>query len=206
MSILDLLKQNPPTAEQCRETIRRLKDQQAFSAAALAEAESELSAALLAQAEGLTDNAGIAKARKDVAAASLALHEGGIALAAAEQRLDQVEGDDAQRQLTKNRKLIAELSEHRHKLALRFQKNAVELAVLVNQIEEATAEIFQLLPGKTDVTATMTSRADLHQAMRLQLARAGATPWSPGPFSPWELERRADLVSRIEQANEAIGI
>ena len=206
MSIIDLLKKNQPTVEQSRETVRRLQEEQTFAVAELAEAEAELSSALLAKAEGILDGAGIAKARKAVAEARQTLEETGIALVGAERRLDAAEGDDAVRQREQRRKQVKELCDHRHKLALRFQKLAVELAVVVDQTEEATSEIYSLLPGKVDLVAAMLHQPDLYAAMKEQLQRAQATPWSPSPLGQWEVDRRPDLVARIEAANVVLGV
>lgn len=206
MSILDLLKNNTPTLEQARATVERLRDEKIFAAASLAEAEAELSSALLAKAEGILDGAGITTARKAVATATQTVRETDIALAAAERRLDAAEGDSAEKELAKRRKQIAELCDHRHKLALRFQKLAVELAVVVDQTEEATSEIYSLLPGKVDLVAAMLHQPDLYAAMKEQLQRAQATPWSPSPLGQWEVDRRPDLVARIEAANVVLGV
>ena len=206
MSIIDLLKKNQPTVEQSRETVRRLQEEQTFAVAELAEAEAELSSALLAKAEGILDGAGIAKARKAVAEARQTLEETGIALAGAERRLDAAEGDSAAQELAKRQKQIKELCERRHKLALRFQKLAVELAVVVDQTEEATSEIYSLLPGKVDLVAAMLHQPDLYAALKEQLQRAQATPWSPSALGQWEIERRPDLVARVEAANVVLGV
>lgn len=206
MSIIDLLKKNTPTLEQARATVERLRDEQTFAAASLAEAEAELSSALLAKAEGILDGAGIAKARKAVAEATQAVQEASITLAAAERRLDAAEGENAEKEQAKRRKQIKALCEHRHGLALRFQKLAVELAVVVDQIEETTSEIYSLVPGKTDLAATLLQRPDLYAAMKEQLQRAQATPWSPSPLGVWEVERRPDLVARIEAGNAVLGV
>lgn len=206
MNVLELLKINLPSLEQSRETVGRLREEKVFVAAALTEAEAELAGALLAKAERITDGAGIPGARKRVADGKQQLREIELALVAAECRLEAAEGDDAAKELAKRQKQIKELCEHRHKAALKYQKLCVEVASVVRDIEDTTGELFSILPGKTDVTATMTSRADLYQAMREQLARSGGSPWSPGPFSAWELERRPDFLGRIEAANETIGI
>lgn len=204
MSIIDLLKKNQPTAQQSRETIRRLRDEQSFAMASLAEAEAELSSALLAKAEGILDGAGITKARKAVADATQAVREAGIALTAAEQRLEAAEGESAAQEIAKRKKRITELCQHRHTLALRFQKLAVEVAVVVDQVEETTSEIYSLLPGKTDTAAALLHQPDLYSAMKEQLQRAQATPWTPSPLGQWEIERRPDLVARIEAANAVL--
>ncbi|MBI2305760.1 MAG: hypothetical protein HYU78_00520 [Rhodocyclales bacterium] len=205
MSIIDLLKKNAPTLEQARATVERLRDERTFATASLAEAETELSSALLAKAEGILDGAGIAKARKAVAEATQAVQESTIALAAAERRLEAAEGDNAEKEQARRRKKIAELCEHRHKLALRFQKLAVELAVVVDQVEETTSELYSIVPGRTDLAASLLHRPDLFAAMKEQLQRAQATPWSPSVLGQWEVERRPDLVARIEAANLVLG-
>lgn len=204
MSIIDLLKKNQPTVEQSRETVRRLREEQTFAGAALAEAEAELSSALLAKAEGILDGAGITKARKAVADATQAAREAGIVLTAAEQRLEAAEGESAAQELAKRKKRISELCEHRHKLALRFQKLAVELAVVVDQTEETTSELYSIVPGNTDLAASLLHRPDLFAAMKEQLQRAQATPWTPSPLGQWEVERRPDLVARLEAANAVL--
>jgi hypothetical protein len=206
MNVLELLKINLPSLEQSRETVGRLREEKVFVAAALTEAEAELAGALLAKAERITDGAGIPGARKRVADGKQQLREIELALVAAECRLEAAEGDDAAKELAKRQKQIKELCERRHKLALRFQKLAVELAVVVDQTEEATSEIYSLLPGKTDITAALLGQSDLYAAMKEQLQRAQATPWSPSPLGQWEVDRRPDLVARIEAANVVLGV
>jgi hypothetical protein len=205
MSILDLLKGHKPTPEQAQATLERLHEEQREAQAWLIASEAELAAALLDKAEGVLDGAGIAKSRKAVADAKQAIQDAELTLACAERRLDAAAGDEAARLQAVRQKEVVALCKQRHALGLKYQKQAVDLASIVAQTEELTAEIYSLLPGNPDVTATLTSRADLYQAFREQLARAGATPWSIGPFSPWELERRPDLLARIEAANEMLG-
>ena len=204
MNVLELLKINLPTLERSRETVSRLREEKVFAAAALTEAEAELAGALLAKAERITDGAGVPAARKRVADGKQQLREIELALVAAECRLEAAEGEGAAQELAKRQKQIKELCDHRHKLALRFQKLAVELAVVVDQTEEATSEIYSLLPGKTDLTAALLHQPDLYAALREQLQRAQATPWSPSPLGQWEVERRPDLVARIEAANAVL--
>lgn len=205
MSILDLLKGNKPTPEQAQATLEKLRDEQREAQAWLIQAEAELADCLLAKTEGILDGAGIQKSRKAVADAKQAIRDAELTLACAERRLDAAAGDEAARLQAERQKEVAVLCKQRHALGLKYQKQAVEIASIVAQTEELTAQIYSLLPGNPDVTATLTSRADLHQAFREQLARAGATPWSIGPFSPWELERRPDLLARFEAANEMLG-
>jgi hypothetical protein len=206
MNVLEMLKINLPTLERSRETVSRLREEKVFAAAALTEAEAELAGALLAKAERITDGAGIPGARKRVADGKQQLREIELALVAAECRLDAAEGEDAVQELAKRRKQIKELCDHRHKLALRFQKLAVELAVVVDQCEEATSDIYSLLPGKVDLVAAMLHQPDLYAALKEQLQRAQATPWSPSPLGQWEVDRRPDLVARIEAANVVLGV
>lgn len=205
MNVLEMLKINLPTLERSRETVSRLREEKIFVAAALTEAEAELAGALLAKAERITDGEGIPGARKRVADGKQQLREIELALVAAECRLEAAEGDDAAKELAKRQKQIKKLCEHRHGLALRFQKLAVELAVVVDQIEDSTSDIFSLVPGKTDMTAALLNRADLYNALQEQIRRVDASPWSAGPFGAWELERRPDLVARVEAANAVLG-
>lgn len=204
MGIIEKLTTFKPPLLQAKQTVTNLESRLTEAFAWAEQCDQELEAALLGEVEGWTDLPTVKKARSAAADARQTVSDTQKALEGARRRLAAAEGDASAAEDQKRRKRLAELAEHRHALGLRFQKTAIELSTAIDQLEEATAEIFQLLPGKPDVTATLTSRADLHAALREQLARAGATPWSPGPFSPWELERRADLVSRIEQANTAM--
>ena len=206
MNVLDLLRDNKPSLEQAQTTVERLREQSTHAASELQQAEAELADVLVAQQEGLCDGKTINSARKRVADARQTLQETDIALAGAERRVSAAEGDSAAQELAKRQKQIKELCERRHKLALRFQKLAVELAVVVDQTEEATSEIYSLLPGKVDLVAAMLHQPDLYAALKEQLQRAQATPWSPSALGQWEVERRPDLVARVEAANVVLGV
>jgi hypothetical protein len=206
MNVLELLRDNKPSLEQAQSTVDRLREQAIHAASELQQAEAELADVLVAQQEGLCDGPTITKTRKRVSEARQLLQETEIALAGAERRVDVAEGENAVQELAKRRKQIKGLCDHRHKLALRFQKLAVELAVVVDQIGDVTSDIYSLLPGKTDLTAALLGQSDLYAAMKEQLQRAQATPWSPSPLGQWEVERRPDLVARVEAANVVLGV
>lgn len=205
MSFIEKLTAFRPPLLQAEQTVTNLESRLTEALAWAEQCDQELEAALLGEVEGWTDLPTVKKARSAAMDARQTASDTQKALEGARRRLSAAMGDASAAEDQKRRKRLSELAELRHSLGVRFQKIAIELSVAIDQLEETSAEIFRLIPGKPDVTATLTSCADLHQAMREQLARAGATPWSPGPFSPWELERRDDLLARIEKANEAIG-
>lgn len=206
MSFIEKLTAFKPPLVQAEQTVANLESRLTEALAWAKQCDQELEAALLGEVEGWTDLPTVKKTRTAAADAHQTVSDTRKALEGARRRLDAAMGDASAAEDQKRRKRLAELAEQRHSLGLRFQKAAIEISAAINQLEATSAEIFQLLPGKPDVTATLTSRADLHHALREQLQRAGATPWSPGPFSAWELERRDDLLARIEKANEAMGV
>lgn len=206
MNVLDLLRDNKPTLEKAQTTVEHLREQALHAASEIQQAEAELADALVAQQEGLCDGKTINSARKRVADARQAVQETNIALAGAERRLDAAAGEKAAQELASRKEQIRKLASERLKLALQFQKKAVELSVVVDQIEETTSEIYSLLPGKTDLAACLLQRADLHSAMSEQMQRADASPWNPSPFGAWEVGRRPDLVARVESANLMLGV
>lgn len=205
MSFIEKLTAFKPPLLQAEQTVTNLENRLTEALAWAEQCDQELEAALLGEVEGWADIPTLKKARATAADARQTVSDTQKALEGARRRLTAAMGDASAAEDQKRRKRLAELAGQRHSLGLRIQKTAVELSVAINQLKEASAEIYQLLPGRPDATATLTSCVDLHQALREQLARSGGSPWSPGPFSPWELERRADLVSRIEQANKALG-
>ncbi len=204
MSILDLLKGNKPTPEQAQATLEKLRDEQREAQAWLIQAESELADCLLAKTEGILDGAGLAKGRKAVADAKQALSDASMTIAGAEQRLSNANSEANEKELTLRRKRIAELCEQRIKQALKFQKLAVDMATAINQLQETAGEIYSTLPKEVCLTAALLNRGDLHSALKEQLSRAAAQPWSPGPFCEYELERRPDLAARVAAANEIL--
>jgi hypothetical protein len=201
MSFLEKLTAFKPPLLKAEQTVANLESTLAEARAWSEQCDQELEAALLGEVEGWADLPTVKKARAAAADAHQTVSDMQKALEGARRRIGAAIADASAAEDLKRRKQLGELAEQRLSLGLRFQKIAVEIAAVVDQSEEIAAEIFRLLPGSPDVAATLTSRADLHAAMREQLCRVGAVPWSPGPLSPWELERRPDLASRIEQAN-----
>jgi chromosome segregation ATPase len=200
----ELLRGKKPTIPQARETVERLTEQAEHAPVWLEQCQQELADALLAQVEGLADAGAIAKARKSLVEAQEAVSDSIAALDGARRRLAQVEGESNDKELAANKMRIRRLADERLKLALRFQKLAVETSVVISELQETAGEIYSMLPKEVCLTATLLNRGDLHSALQEQIRRAGASPWSAGPFCEYELERRPDLASRFEAANSVL--
>jgi hypothetical protein len=201
----ELLRGKKPTIPQARETVERLTEQAEHAPVWLEQCRQELADALLAQAEGLADADALAAARKSLVEAQGVVSDTNAALEGARRRLAEIEGESNDRELAANKIRIRRLADERLKLALRFQKLAVEMATAINEIQETAGEIFTLLPPSgVCLTAALLNRGDLHSALQEQARRANAVPWSPGPFCEYELERRPDLAARVEAANSVL--
>lgn len=200
----ELLRGKKPTIPQARETVERLTEQAEHAPVWLEQCRQELADALLAQVEGLADAGAIAKARKSLVEAQGVVSDTNAALEGARRRLAEIEGESNDRELAANKIRIRRLADERLKLALRFQKLAVESAVVINQIQETAGEIYSMLPKEVCLTATLLNRGDLHSALQEQIRRAGASPWSPGPHCEYELALRSDLAARVEAANSVL--
>lgn len=202
MTILELLRINKPTADTARQTVETLEEKTAAASAWQRQCQVELDAALLAAAEGLSDAATVAKARKAFEQARQAANDAEAALRGARQRLSDAGAAERDSEIAKRWQRVHELCKKRADYARLIETQLAGLGEQVKTLLELSAQIHETAPAELDLHASLLLTGDLRAAIRERLWLHGVD--TGGPFSEWELLRRPNLAERVEAGNEAL--